>query len=126
MCKKVADTLNSNLFYSANETDSISYWGAGVMTGSNKVVYLTVPVTKHLKNISTITISSISMVIRQNNSYLFGTASSSTAITSSNGTISVSKASNHSITLQISFTSSIGGTNNDAVGVYANFSAKFT
>jgi hypothetical protein len=66
------------------------------------------------------------MVVRQNGNYLFGSANSSTTITSSNGTITVDKANNHSIRFKISFTNSIGGTNNDAVGVFVTINFKFT
>ena len=107
--------LNNYLYFSIGDTERCVFYGGAILTGSNKTVYVTVTTTKDMSNISSISVTSPYVNIRQGGNYLVGSASS---MGTSGFSITCEKMNNKTLRLIFTFTSSIGGTNNDAVGLY--------
>ena len=97
---------------------------AGLLTGGNGSIWLTLPVKKRLDNITTVTCTSFSGGIRCNNAYLGG---SGTYDFLTNATSTDFKLDKQTNTIYIAFnkTTGWGGTNNTAVSA-GNVNASFT
>lgn len=105
---------NSELKYNPGDTEECAFWGGSMLTGSNKTVYVTVTTTKDMSEISNISVTSPEINIRQGGNYLVGSASSNST---SGFSVSCEKVNSKTLKITVVFNSSIGGTNNDAVGL---------
>ena len=83
--------------------------GAGFLTGSNRQIQFSLPMAEIVPSNATI---EAKITIRQNGNYLVGSGSSGVSITM-NGT----NQGNNSLYIVHSYDSSIGGTNNDSIGI---------
>ena len=110
--------------YRPGDTVTISWSGSGYITNSSKDVLFTIPLAKPLIGVSAVSVSSVNgITARQNNKYLYGSASSSPAKPSSySATIG---ADGNFVRVTAKFANKTNVTyNNDSCGVFAEI--KFT
>lgn len=119
---KTLEQILDSLFFQKGETFTASDMiSSGFLTSSNKDVYFNIVLPKRLDNISTITVVKLEARARCNNSYILGSGSAFKDI--KNATIE--KVSENQLTIFYSSSTSLGGTNNSAIGVMFNISLKF-
>ena len=94
---------------------------AGLLTGANKMVFFTIPLNRPVKA-TKVTISNGTLTVRQGG-YLFGDGDEVTAIPTT-ATVQALLTGFDSISVCVTFASSIGGTNNSPVGI--TFTGKLT
>ena len=104
----------SDLKYKSGDTEECTSWGGAMFTGGNKSIVFSVPTTKDMSDITEISVTSPEINIRQGGNYLAGSASSNST---SGFTVSCEKINGKTLKITVVFNSSIGGTNNDAVGL---------
>lgn len=112
----------SDLYYSPGDSDSVSFYGGGFITGTSQNVRFTI-YCKNMSNISQISFSDSSIVLRQSGSYLAGSASSSQTTGFS---VSATKADDHTLIVTVLFDSPLSGTNNDSIAVQFNSTISFS
>lgn len=83
--------------------------GAGFLTGSNRQIQFSLPCVKIVPSNATI---EAKITIRQNGNYLVGNGSSGVSVT-----LSGTNQGNNSLYIVHSYDSSIGGINNDTIGI---------
>lgn len=95
----------------------------GFLTATNKAVLFIIPLDKIIDTSKvTVTVTSLKMCVRQNG-YLVGSADSQVESKTAITTQSVEPGG---LRLTVQYAASIGGTNNDAVGVSANYKISFS
>ena len=105
---------NSELKYKPGDTEICTFWGGAMFTGGNKNIVFTITTTKDMSDISNISVTSPETNIRQSGNYLAGSASSNIT---SGFSVSCEKVNSKTLKINVVFASSVGGTNNDAVGL---------
>lgn len=102
--------------YYPGDYDDFSWWGSGVLTNANKSIYFTVTLGTPISgSVNKIELSDVGIILRQNNSYLKGSGNT----TCTTGfTVSVGRLNFNMIHVTVTFSTSIGGTNNECIGVF--------
>ena len=110
--------------YRPGDTVNISWSGSGFITNSSKDVLFTIPLAKPLIGVSAVSVSSVNgITARQNNKYLYGSASSSPAKPSSYSTTIAADGNFVRVTAKFANKTNVTY-NNDSCGVFAEI--KFT
>ena len=110
------------IYYKSGDTENIEFRGASYLTTSNTDVTVTIPLSKSMKYASSISVSGVNIIVRQAGKYLAGSSSGGAT---SGFTTTVTKVNDNTVNIRIRFSKSIGGTNNDAVGVALNANLTF-
>lgn len=115
----VNEILNDLLYYKAGNTfKSTGRINAeGYLSGSAKVIEFSIPMSKSLANISTITVNSLNVAVRHaDGGYLLNTVDLATE----DGTIETYKASDNIITIRFTSNTVYSATNNIPISVCIN------
>lgn len=116
------DWIKQSDKYNPGDTVYINYWGAGVLTNGNAHIHVTVPLNKQISSkVTSFTSSDISVILRQNNAYIGG-SDATTFISPDSCTLNLSSSGLH---FRLEFSSSVGGTNNDAIAVVIRANVTF-
>ena len=120
--------INNALYYKNGDTITLDQDKtpplAGILTGGNGSIWLSVPVKKRLDNITAVTCTSFSAGIRCNGVYLGGTSPYDFLTNATSTTVKIDTQVNM-IYLNFSKTGGWGGTNNTAISA-GNITATFT
>ena len=112
--------LNSELVWKAGDSYSISnFCTAGFLTGSKTEVYFSIPLSKPT-SATKVVVSDLGLSIRQNNSYIWGTATDHFPANKSVGILG-----DGYIVVTGTIDPKDNATNNDACGVWAKASISF-
>lgn len=118
--KNAITQLNSELVWKAGDSYSISnFCTAGFLTGSKTEVYFSIPLSKPT-SATKVVVSDLGLSIRQNNSYIWGTATDHFPANKSVGILG-----DGYIVVTGTIDPKDNATNNDACGVWAKASISF-
>lgn len=115
--------LNSNLlWYSPGDSVYIDFWCAGVMTNGNKDIYIGIPINRPIgQQVSSVKSSDLKVILRQDNNYLAGSTATD-FISPDNYDLELRS---NGLFCRFMFNNSIGGTNNDVIGILVRGNINF-
>ncbi len=101
-------------YYTAGNSVTVYLNTAGYITNSGTYLYFTIPVTKPFVGVSTVTVDSIGVCVRQGNAYCYG-SSADANVSPASATVT---AGNVGFRVLCTFSNTTNVTNNSPAGVY--------